>query len=89
MLGTKLGIGSRAGNQKTYPTFLRYARRLGEVYAMQDTSHFEKFADECLRLSQKQVYPRDRKVLLLMAQAWLLLSEHAFITELRHEQSPH
>jgi hypothetical protein len=45
---------------------------------MADTSHFEKFAEECLRLSQKQVYPRDRKVLLLMAQAWMLLCEHAF-----------
>jgi hypothetical protein len=55
---------------------------------MQDTSHFEKFADECLRLSQKQAYPRDRKVLLLMAHAWLLLSEHAFFpAELRDEQS--
>jgi hypothetical protein len=45
---------------------------------MSDTQHFEKFAAECERLARKQVYPRDRKALLLMAEAWLLLAEHAF-----------
>jgi hypothetical protein len=47
---------------------------------MLDTEHFERFAEECTRLAQKQVYPRDRKALLLMAEAWLLLAEHAFST---------
>jgi hypothetical protein len=42
------------------------------------TAHYEKFSEECLRLAQKQVYPRDRKALMLMAEAWLLLAEHAF-----------
>jgi hypothetical protein len=56
---------------------------------MSDTRHFESFADECTRLAQKQVYPRDRKALLLMAEAWLLLAEHAFSsTEDREELSP-
>ena len=45
---------------------------------MLDVAHFEKFADECLRLAEKQVYERDTRALLLMAQAWLLLAEHAF-----------
>jgi hypothetical protein len=45
---------------------------------MQNTSYYEKFAEECLRLSQKQAHPRDCKVLLLMAEAWLLLQEHQF-----------
>jgi hypothetical protein len=45
---------------------------------MPDTEHFERFAAECTRLAQKQVYPRDRKALLLMAEAWLLVAEHAF-----------
>jgi hypothetical protein len=54
---------------------------------MQDTSYYEKFAEECLRLSQKQVYPRDCKVLLLMAEAWLLLREHQFSSaELPYER---
>ena len=46
---------------------------------MSGTEHFERFAEECTRLAQKQVYPRDRKSLLLMAEAWLLLAEHAFL----------
>ena len=46
---------------------------------MSGTGHYETFAGECTRLSQKQVSQRDKKALLLMAQAWLLLAEHAFI----------
>jgi hypothetical protein len=47
---------------------------------MLDPEHFERFAAECTRLAQKQVYPRDRKALLLMAEAWLFLAEDAFST---------
>jgi len=47
---------------------------------MSDTGHVERFADECTRLAAKQAYPRDRKALLLMAEAWLLLAEHAFLS---------
>jgi hypothetical protein len=46
---------------------------------MSGIHHYETFAEECTRLSQKQVSQRDKKVLLLMAQAWLLLAEHVFI----------
>jgi hypothetical protein len=57
---------------------------------MSDTGHFERFAEECTRLAQKQVYPRDRKALLLMAEAWLFLAEHAFSPmESREELPPH
>jgi hypothetical protein len=45
---------------------------------MADTGPFERFAAECERLAKKQVSPKDRKVLLLMAQAWLLLEEDRF-----------
>lgn len=55
---------------------------------MSDTEHYERFAAECERLARKQVYPRDRKALLLMAEAWLLLAEHAFRSSEDAEQSP-
>ena len=55
---------------------------------MSDTGHFEKFAEECTRLAQKQVYPRDRKALLLMAEAWLLLAENAFSSTEHREEPP-
>src|SRR5262249_1716680 len=55
---------------------------------MSDTQHFERFAEECERLAQKQVYPRDRKALLLMAKAWLLLAEHAF-SSAEHQSRAH
>lgn len=45
---------------------------------MRDVTHFARFAEECMRLAQKQVYSRDRKVLLLMAKACLLLAENRF-----------
>jgi hypothetical protein len=45
---------------------------------MRDVAHFERFAEECTCLAQKQVYSRDGNILLLMAQAWLLLAENAF-----------
>jgi hypothetical protein len=51
------------------------------------TAHYEKFADECIRLAQKQVYPKDRKALLLMAEAWLFLAEHAFSETEQAEQT--
>lgn len=52
---------------------------------MSGTEHYERFAAECERLAKKQVYPRDRKALLLMAEAWLLLAEHAF-SEAEHTE---
>src|SRR5215470_7347261 len=55
---------------------------------MSDTGHFERFAEECTRLAQKQVYPRDRKALLLMAEAWLLLAENAFSSTEHREKPP-
>ncbi len=38
---------------------------------------YAKFADECLRLAQKQAHPRDTQVLLQMGKAWLLVAELA------------
>jgi hypothetical protein len=55
---------------------------------MSDTGHFERFAEECARLAQKQVYPRDRKALLLMAEAWLLLAEHGFSSQQDRQEPP-
>jgi hypothetical protein len=53
-----------------------------------DTTHFERFAAECERLARKQVYAKDRKALLLMAEAWLFLAEHAFSEAEQAEQAP-
>jgi len=55
---------------------------------MSDISHFEKFTSECERLARKQVHPRDRKALLLIAEAWLLLAEHSFSETERAEELP-
>jgi hypothetical protein len=54
---------------------------------MMDTEHFERFAEECTRLAKKQVYARDQKALLLMAEAWLFLAEHNFSPA--DERPPH
>ena len=55
---------------------------------MLDTRHFERFAAECMRLAQQQPYPRDRRALLLMAEAWLLLAEDAFSPAEEAEEVP-
>jgi hypothetical protein len=55
---------------------------------MSDTGHFERFAEECARLALKQVYPKDRKALLLMAEAWLLLAEHGFSSQQDRQEPP-
>jgi hypothetical protein len=55
---------------------------------MSDTRHFERFAAECMRLAQQQPYPRDRRALLLMAEAWLLLAEDAFSPAEEAEEAP-
>jgi hypothetical protein len=55
---------------------------------MRDVTHFERFAEECIRLAQKQVYSRDRKILLLMARAWLLLAENTFSAADQPEEPP-
>ena len=56
---------------------------------MSDTTHFERFAEECMRLAQQQQpYPRDRRALLLMAEAWLLLAEDAFSPTEEAEEAP-
>jgi hypothetical protein len=51
------------------------------------TGHYERFAAECERLAQKQVYPGDRKALLLMAGAWLLLAEHTVSSAEHRDES--
>jgi hypothetical protein len=48
-------------------------------------SPFETFAEECERLAKKQHSDRDRKALLRMATAWLLLAEQQFDLSLRDQ----
>jgi len=47
----------------------------------QELIDYVKFADECERLATKQPSQRDRRALLRMAAAWLLMAEIAHLHE--------
>ncbi len=47
----------------------------------QELIDYVKFADECERLAMKQPSQRDRRALLRMAEAWLLMAELAHLHE--------
>ena len=47
----------------------------------QEPVDFVKFADECERLAKKQPSQRDRRALMRMAEAWLLMAELAHLRD--------
>ncbi len=54
----------------------------------QEPIDYVKFADECERLAMKQPSQRDRRALLRMAEAWLLMAELAHLHEEDRSSKP-
>jgi hypothetical protein len=44
-----------------------------------DGSNYITFSDECHRLARKQADPEDGRILMRMAEAWLIITELAHL----------